>query len=93
MSLYGHTNAYFGGVSRRQGAADPLMLLGHRCRLIKDEGEIWNFPNIDHIHVWISPLTAFVFIIKNDKPLTITEDANVFPSDELVAKFFLMMEK
>lgn len=55
-------------------------------------GESWGFSNVDHVHVWIDQTTAFVFVVKDGKACTLAEPAGIFPSDNMVASFKLMMD-
>ena len=97
MSSFAHTNPYFQKTSapdRGGPMCEPLYLLAHRLRLLENFGigRTWEFPNIDHVHVWVDPATAHILVVKDGKGVVLEDPADVFPSDELVAKFQLMMK-
>jgi hypothetical protein len=70
---------------------DPLRLLAIRLRLPHREGEIVNWSPIEHIHVHVSDVKAFVMFVKDDASTTLEDDAKLYPSDRLLAQIKLVM--
>lgn len=79
-----------------RSGVDPLNLLGVRLRLPREQtmqGENIGFPakSFSHIHVFADAEKVRIFYVKDGVSNTIEEDANIFPSDGLVAQFKLLL--
>lgn len=74
---------------------EPLVLLAARLRMpvVSNPSADLSmaFAPIEYIEVVINERTARIFYVLNDESNTLEEDAKVFPSDDLVAQFHLLM--
>jgi hypothetical protein len=70
---------------------DPLQLLVMRLRRNYNPGEIIDWAPLEHIHVYVGEVKAFVMFVKDDTATTLEDDANLYPSDTLLAQLKLVM--
>ncbi len=60
-------------------------MLAMRLRI--NEGEHWGF---DSLHTSLGKEKVFVFVVQDDKPATLEDDASMFPSDTLITQLRLI---
>ena len=70
---------------------DPLQLLVMRLRRNYNPGKIIDWAPLEHIHVYVGDVKAFVMFVKDDTSTTLEDDANLYPSDTLLAQLKLVM--
>lgn len=67
----------------------PLQMIQMRLsRGVKEGQKILPFQHID---AYVSEKTAVVFMVINDKPVTIEDDVGLFPSDNLITQLRLLI--
>jgi hypothetical protein len=52
-----------------------------------------NNPPFDHISIHRNDTTVFVFVVTDKKPITIEDDVSMFPSDSLVTRLRMLIDK
>lgn len=70
----------------------PLGLLAMRLRRrLTRHGEVDNWEPFGHISIFIDENTAHIHYVKDGKQSTLEDSAELFPSDELLAKLKVIM--
>lgn len=88
-------DGWFKDQSEYTGAPIPTMrnalsLLFSRLRIDPTHGVY--LKNITHLHVYAGRDIVHVFYVKDGTHNTLEERADIFPSDEMLAQFRLLME-
>jgi len=76
---------------------NPLHLLATRLRIDawkhrSDQEAVPDFPNIQHLDIYLDEVKAYVYYIQNSVPGTLEDDINLFPSEDLLARMRLLMK-
>lgn len=79
-------NIYDSEITFRIGKVHDLQMLAMRLRFVPGERYPFEFINCHR-----NDTKAFVFVVKNGQAVTLEDDGNMFPSDELVAKLRLLV--
>ena len=74
-------------VSRYDVSDDDSRKIMIAMRLRLDEGGKWPFQHISTAHAGDK---VFVFVVQNNGPVTLEDDASLFPSDLLVSQLTLL---
>jgi hypothetical protein len=69
----------------------PLQLLVMRLRRDYNPGTIMDWSPLEHIDVYIGDTKAYITVIKDDAAVVLEDDANLYPSDILLAQLKTIM--
>jgi hypothetical protein len=58
----------------------------HRMLAMRMRWVDGNVLPLQHISIHVTEKVAFVFVVQNDKAVTLEDDPNMFPSDQLITQ-------
>jgi hypothetical protein len=74
-----------------RAGVSPMQLLVMRLRRDYNPGATMDWSPLEHIEVYVGDTKAYITIVKDDAALVLEDDANLFPSDTLLAQLKTIM--
>jgi len=74
-----------------RAGVEPLQLLVMRLRRDYNPGAIMDWSPLEHINIYVGDTKAYITIVKDDAAVVLEDDANLYPSDTLLAQLKTIM--